>query len=271
MQFRFKYILLIWLNMFFFNCDRGPKIIHAPVNNANTYDNERGSNRSTGIFDGGSDKVVSSGSQVNSQMSDVHSVVVNEVLPTQKYVYLNVSEGEETYWIATIKQVVEVGQQYYFKGGLLKTNFESVEYNRVFDKVYLVSKVVPMNHGQKDAKGQKAELSKIDDTPNKFKLSFDHGEDYVKIADLVKKPADYEGKKIKMTGQCSKLNANIMGKNWIHLKDGTMDEYDLVLTSATAVPEGHIIKVEGTVVLNKDFGSGYSYPILVEDAVVINE
>jgi hypothetical protein len=71
--------------------------------------------------------------------SHEHEVVVAEVLHTDKYTYLNVSEGDEKFWIAIAKRDVEVGETCYFRGGLLKKNFFSREFNRLFETVYLVS------------------------------------------------------------------------------------------------------------------------------------
>ena len=270
MRLKWNYVIVLGFAAIIMSCDRGPKIISTPVEESSSRI-QNGSSGSTGIFDESGSSMTKVGERKPmGQMSDVHTVVVNEVLPTQKYVYMHVTEGEDSYWVATGKQEVEVGEKYFFKGGLLKTNFESKEYNRIFDQVYLVSKVVPLNHGSKtDTQSEKSQ--KEETKPNKFKLTFDHGNDFVKIADLVKSPDKYAGKTIKMTGQCTKLNANIMGLNWIHLKDGTMDDYDMVLTSKTAVPEGHIIKVEGTVAVDKDFGAGYKYDILLEDAIMLND
>ncbi len=56
-----------------------------------------------------------------------------------------------------------------------------------------------------------------------------------------------------------------MGRNWIHLKDGSKDDFDLVITCSSAVHEGHIVTMIGKVALNKDFGAGYQYPILLEE------
>ncbi len=69
-------------------------------------------------------------------------------MPTDRYVYLRVSEGKHEFWIATRKQEVEKGSIYYYKGGLLKTHFESKEYQKVFDTIYLVSSLVPENHSK---------------------------------------------------------------------------------------------------------------------------
>jgi hypothetical protein len=62
-----------------------------------------------------------------------------------------------------------------------------------------------------------------------------------------------------------------MGRNWIHLKDGTLDNYDFVVTSDQAIPEGHVVTLKGTVARNRDFGSGYRYELLIENASVVRE
>ena len=61
-----------------------------------------------------------------------------------------------------------------------------------------------------------------------------------------------------------------MKKNWIHLQDGTENagKFDLTVTSDGKAVVGDIITVEGKLAINKDFGYGYSYEVLVEDAVI---
>jgi hypothetical protein len=53
-----------------------------------------------------------------------------------------------------------------------------------------------------------------------------------------------------------------MNRNWIHLKDGSMDDYDLVVTSNEDVPVGSKVTIQADVVLNKDFGAGYKYELI---------
>ena len=59
-----------------------------------------------------------------------------------------------------------------------------------------------------------------------------------------------------------------MGKNWIHIQDGTDYEgsFDLTVTSNSTVAVDDIVVVEGKVILDKDFGFGYKYDILVVQA-----
>ena len=58
-----------------------------------------------------------------------------------------------------------------------------------------------------------------------------------------------------------------MGINWVHIQDGSDPDKELDLTVATQadIPVGALVEIEGTIVLNKDFGSGYFYDIIMEN------
>ncbi len=92
------------------------------------------------------------------------------------------------------------------------------------------------------------------------------------VAELFAKAASLNKQKVTVRGQVVKVNPNIMGRNWIHIQDGTGDPakntYDLVVTSADTAKVGDIISAEGTLAANKDFGFGYKYDVIVEDAVL---
>ena len=201
---------------------------------------------------------------------EIHTVVVNEVLPTSKYVYLNVSEGEREFWVAVIKQDIVVGETYIFKGGLLKTNFESKEYNRLFEEIYLVTSLVHQ-HGSEgpSSNGALVEEKEGNDKPVDYEIEKVEVEGSMKIADLVADPKKYEGQTVQLSGVCVKVNARIMKRNWIHLKDGSMDDYDMIVTSDLFVPEGTTVTMRGVVALNKDFGAGYKYELIVEEGVIV--
>lgn len=250
------------------SCNNGPKRIESSDNT------KKSQLENTGIFSSSSGSEYSNDSEDFAFGSELHKVKVLEVLPTDKYVYLRVNEntGEE-FWIATRKQEVVTGATYFYRGGLLKTNFESKEYNRIFDKVYLVSNIVPESHAQNQSTSS---IFKNEDASSDSKRKLDgvnhnlnSGNASLPIADLVKNRTKYEGQQVVLTGTVTKVNPNIMGRNWIHLKDGTLDDYDLVLTSSVAVPEGHTVSLKGIVSLNKDFGAGYTYDILVENAELV--
>lgn len=83
------------------------------------------------------------------------------------------------------------------------------------------------------------------------------------------------GKPIKVRARVVKFNAAIMGKNWLHLQDGTGDvaqkTHDLTVTTSATAKVGDLVLVEGTLTLDKDFGLGYRYDLIVEDAKVTVE
>lgn len=231
------------------SCNKGPKVIPVSEN--------AGDEGGTGIFSTETPSTIPDESHQAIE-AGVHTVTVLEVLPTVRYVYLRVKEGSEEFWLATLKQEIEVGKTYFYRDGLLKTNFESKEHNRVFDRMYLVSSLVRSDHGHA--------VTSIE--PESFTNGMDKNAEMkgsVKIADLVANPKKYEGKVIQISGKCVKVNPNIMGRNWVHLKDGSRDDFDLVITCTIAVPEGHTITMTGKVALNKDFGAGYQYPIILEE------
>ena len=78
------------------------------------------------------------------------------------------------------------------------------------------------------------------------------------------------GQPVSLRGKVVKFNANILGTNWLHIQDGSGSaadaSNDLTVTSAAQAAVGDTVVVTGNVALDKDFGSGYSYPVLVEDA-----
>lgn len=198
-----------------------------------------------------------------------HKVVVEEKLDTDKYSYLRVKENGEEFWIAVLKQEAKIGGTYYFRGGLMKKNFQSKEYNRVFETLYLVSDF--RAEGAEEASGMSAAQahanveggSTVEPPKNLAPAA-----GAIKIADLVANLAKYDGKTVKVTGKVMKVNPMIMGRNWLHLQDGSGKNLDLTVTTVEQVQLGATVTLEGTLVLNKDFGAGYKYDYIVEAAVL---
>ena len=83
----------------------------------------------------------------------------------------------------------------------------------------------------------------------------------------------YNNKTVRIKGKVVKYNPAIMNVNWLHIQDGTdfNGEFDLTVTTKAEVNVNDIVIIEGTVALNKDFGAGYTYAIIVENASITNE
>lgn len=196
-----------------------------------------------------------------------HKVVVDEKLDTDKYSYLRVKENGQEFWVAVLKQDVKIGNSYLFRGGLMKKNFQSKEYNRVFETLYLVSDFRPAGAATSEATPAEAHANAKDNSTVEPPKSIIVAPGAVKIADLVANLAKYDGKSVKVTGKVMKLNPMIMGRNWLHLQDGSGKGVDLTVTTVEQVTLGSTVTLEGVLALNKDFGAGYKYDYILEGAV----
>ncbi|TNE53732.1 MAG: hypothetical protein EP344_14780 [Bacteroidetes bacterium] len=204
--------------------------------------------------------------------AEIHKVTAEESLDTERYTYVRVNENGESYWIALPKTPVEIGATYYFKGGLLKKNFASREHNRVFETLYLVSGISQQPPGAAAGGGSAVDqaLGNLHDhdqiePPGNIQAA----PGAVRIGDLVGQKNKYAGKTVKVTGKVMKVNLMIMGRNWLHLQDGSGDNYDLTVTTQQNIPPGHIVTMEGTIGLDVDFGAGYRYDIIMENAEIV--
>ncbi|PIE74062.1 MAG: nucleotide-binding protein, partial [Deltaproteobacteria bacterium] len=90
------------------------------------------------------------------------------------------------------------------------------------------------------------------------------------VKELFAKARELDKKEIRVRGQVVKFTPHIMGRNWIHLQDGTgnpmHNTHDLVLTSQATVKVGDTVTFTGVVAADRDFGAGYSYKVLIEQA-----
>ena len=91
------------------------------------------------------------------------------------------------------------------------------------------------------------------------------------VAAINKNKATLAGKTVKVEGKVVKVNNGIMDRNFVHVQDGTGEAgttNNLVITSKQTAKVGDQVTVSGKAVVNRDFGSGYSYPLLIEDATI---
>jgi len=88
------------------------------------------------------------------------------------------------------------------------------------------------------------------------------------VADVWAKRAALAGKAVTVRGTVVKFNGGIMGRNWMHIQDGTGkaddNTHDLTITSDAVVKVGDVVTVTGILAVDKDFTAGYVYPVIVE-------
>lgn len=222
-------------------------------------------------------------SQLSAQSpSDVHKVTVKEVLQTSTYTYLLVTENTEENWLALPKMQAGVGETYYYRNGFKMTDFESKELKRTFKTVYFLESIssTPEIPATDMAANPHSTPQQVTDTTSGYKaqvvitkaeVAIQPAEKGITIAELLAGKEKYEGKIIRVKGKVTKFNSKIMSRNWIHIQDGTeySGKFDLTVTTKSEVTVGDTITLEGKITLNKDFGYGYSYEVLLEDATLL--
>ncbi len=104
----------------------------------------------------------------------------------------------------------------------------------------------------------------------KINIKIEPDEECTKISELYANQKSFDGKVIKVKGFITKFSPEIMGKNWIHIQDGSEfdNKFDLTITTGTSVKVGDVRIFEGKIAIDKDFGYGYKYNVLMEDAVI---
>jgi hypothetical protein len=194
----------------------------------------------------------------------MRSVKAVETMNASNYTYINVDENGRKYWIAVPQMEVKVGGTYFFTKSMEMKNFKSEALDRTFESVLFVDDIAR----ESDVKNMN-QMHPVP-TTKKEAIKIEKLRDGKSIAEIFSQMNKLNGKNVKVRGKVMKYNEGIMGTNWIHIQDGTafQDEFDLLVTSDTEVQLGQVITAEGKIVTNKDFGSGYSYKVLIENAKV---
>jgi hypothetical protein len=192
--------------------------------------------------------------------------LVKDVKQTNTYTYLEVEGEKQTIWMAVTKRKVDKGEIIDVDLGKPFKNFQSKALNRTFKELHLVSqyKINGSTVGASSPKVKKKVLKA------NIKLGSIKKADYL-ISEIFQNKDKLAGKTITIRGKVVKFAPKIMGKNWIHLQDGSgkAGTNDLTITSQETVKFGDIVLFKGKVVTNQDIGAGYKYDVLLEEAKVI--
>lgn len=220
-----------------------------------------------------------SGQTTQSELPENANVFeVAEVIQGNTYTYMKVKEDMAEKWIATGKTEAEAGDVLYYGEALEMPNFHSKEIDRTFEKIYFIDMVSetpitsnPMGQMPMGQMGQGH--SGAVETEQKSSISLDKSDDEVTISRIYANPKEFEGKEFEIRGVVTKVNKEIMGKNWVHLQDGTSNNgaFDLTITTQALPKVNDEVTFKGTVTLEKDFGAGYYYDVIMEDAELVNK
>lgn len=195
-----------------------------------------------------------------------HAAKVEEKIDAANYTYLHVSENDKTYWIAITRMEIELGETVYFSQAMEMKNFKSESLNRTFESILFVQDASKFPNQQVGKDPHKNLTNHLDE-----EISIETTKGSKTVEQIFNEKESLNGKTIKVKGKVVKINQNIMNRNWIHIQDGTGNETnsDLVVTSQNVVAVGDIVTAEGIVASDKDFGAGYFFPVIVEDAKIV--
>jgi len=206
------------------------------------------------------------------QLGEDLSGTVLEKLPAPPYIYLRLQTAKGEVWSAVSDAPVEVGAQVTVYRSMKMTAFASKSLQRTFDEIYFGSLTDPgaeMQAGNPHANLAQATPTSVE------KVDKAAGADARNIEETWSEGAALAGKTVTVRGKVVKYNPGVMGKNWIHLQDGSGDASkgtnDLTVTSMDEAAMGEIVTITGTVYVDKDFGAGYRYPIIIEEAKVVKQ
>ena len=202
---------------------------------------------------------------------------VLERIDASPYCYLRLQTARGEVWAAVPEAKIEKGTEVTIANPMLMANFESKTLKRTFAEVYFGS-VTPAGGGAATPapgaaavpQGQMGAPKVPMDVVGKVDKAA--GADARTVAEVWSQKGSLKEKTVTIHGKVVKYNPGVMGKNWMHLQDGSGDAakgtHDITVTSQDSVAKGDVVTIKGVVRVDKDFGAGYTYAIIVEDAKV---
>ncbi|MCX5794668.1 MAG: DNA-binding protein [Elusimicrobia bacterium] len=199
--------------------------------------------------------------------------VVAETMDSGGYTYVRLVQDQGSVWLAAPPTKVAKGQKLSFQPGMAMRNFKSRTLKRTFPAIIFSPGLVS---GTSTGKGRGAMMpghGSSEAAPEAgLKVAKAEGPSAFTVAELHARRKELEGKDVTVRGKVVKVSPEIMGRNWLHLQDGTGDAkagtHDITVTTKDLPKAGQVVTVKGKVAADKDIGAGYFYPVLVEDAAV---
>lgn len=198
---------------------------------------------------------------------------VLEVIDVESYTYLRLNtQGGDT-WAAVSKASVKKGATVSIENVTVMNNFESKTLKKTFPTILFG------NLGNSTGTAPAAKFmglaypvfSKKPDAAD-AKVAKASGANARTVAEIMSKGSELKEKTVMVSGKVVKYNPGIMGRNWLHLRDGSGtaadNTNDILVTTQGKANLGDIVTAKGIVHTDKDFGSGYSYKVLIEDATL---
>jgi hypothetical protein len=195
---------------------------------------------------------------------------VLETMDSGGYTYLKLRTGSGDVWAAVQQTKVKVGSTVTIAPQMALDNFESKTLKRKFDHI-----IFGVAGGQPSAAAPMASAAQHMSAPAEtgaVSVAKAEGANGRSVAELWAQKDKLKDAPVAVRGKVVKFLPGIMGKNWLHLRDGSgsreKGDDDITVTTSETAAVGDVILVSGVVRIDKDFGAGYRYPVIVEEAKV---
>jgi hypothetical protein len=195
---------------------------------------------------------------------------VLEVKHVDNFTYLRLKTKDGETWAATNRAPIDKGTEVRLENTIVITDFESKTLKKKFDKIVFGSLASEGPRAVKPGPDLGAAHAGVANAPDvaDVKVPKASGANARTVAEVVTGKTALKDKAVHVRGKVVKYNPGILGTNWIHLRDGSgsasAKTNDLLVTSKNEVKIGDDVLVKGVVRTDKDFGSGYSYPVMIE-------
>lgn len=207
---------------------------------------------------------------------------VVETMDAGGYSYIFLEKNGTKTWVAVPRTKVTVGQEMSFQPAQEMVNFSSRSLNRTFERIFFSGgpivkqsaaeeEAVKSAHGGKslaEVQGKAPAVAPKAPVTENIKVEKAAGPNGYTVAELHEKKGALDKKKAVVRGKVVKVSSGIMGKTWVHLRDGSGDaaSNNLVVTTQDVPSIGDVVTANGTIYKDKDFGSGYKYELIMEEA-----
>ncbi|MFO7830667.1 MAG: hypothetical protein R6V18_01640 [Desulfuromonadaceae bacterium] len=213
----------------------------------------------------------------NSQAQQGISGTVTETMNTAGYTYVKVDTGTEEVWVAAPEFEVKVGDPVIVGQSMPMQNYHSNTLNRDFEMVYFAGNVAvagdDMPLSEASAHAAHAENGEDHTKPAPVETDVDFStlkplEGGKTLAEVFAEEDNLAGEEISIRAKVVKFSPNIMKTNWVHIQDGSEGNPDLTVTTDATVGVGDTVVVKGILEQDQDFGYGYKYDLIIQNAEV---
>ena len=190
-----------------------------------------------------------------------------EKMDSGGYTYLRITTASGEVWAAVPQTQVTVGADVDVAVQMTMEAFASKTLNRTFDKIIfgtLAGGAPAMPAAVSTGGSPTAPAAPV------APVAKAAGPSGKTVAEIFEGKAKLKDTKVSVHARVVKVTEGVLGKNWLHLKDGSgaQGSDDITVTTTSRAAVGDIVTIHGVVHLDRDFGAGYAYPVLIEEATL---